>query len=243
METNRDYISWSAYSLWKSSKFSFYKKYVLGEEVKTPAFDKGKEFSKYRETQQLPPYEVDPLLAPVSKSIPIIGEAEHKIEVDFIDSKLLCYIDEVKDDKTHFNEYKTGKIPWDNIQVSQHEQLPFYALCMYLKYNIIPTCTLYWIETEEVEINGEKLIRYTGQVESFERKFTEEDLINFGTILNKTLIEIKEYEFEELECDLDIASKYIELTKQKKHIESQIELIKMQMHEEFISTGCNTIFL
>jgi len=34
MKTNREYFSWSQYSLWKSSKKEFYKRYVLGEKSK-----------------------------------------------------------------------------------------------------------------------------------------------------------------------------------------------------------------
>lgn len=240
MEINRDYFSWSQYSLWKSSKLQFYKRYVLNENGPIlPQFDKGKEFADYRETGEIPHFVDDPLLEAVSKAIPVIGKSEFEINVKFGEINLKAYIDECCDDLTFFNEYKTGKNPWDEKMVNNHKQLDFYALCIYLYSGekIIPECKLYWIETEEYESATGKQLVYTGHVESFHKKFTKEDIENIAVDVAVTYEEIKNYVHEEIELPHEIVERYAELLEEEKRIKNELELIKLQVLDELNSVG------
>ena len=242
METNRDYFSWSQYSLWKSSKLQFYKRYGLGEEgPRLPQFDKGKEFADFRETGELPHWVDDPLIETVNKAIPRVGQSELKLQPKWGEVSLLSYIDECQDDLKHFLEFKTGKIPWDQTKVNNHEQLDFYALCIYLHSGekVIPSCELVWIETEETETAQGVELTYTGHVERFKREFTYDDMVNMATKLMVAWTEIKSWKFEELELDDDIVERYIDLLDQKKQIDHEIDLIKLQVMDELKSVGAD----
>jgi len=248
MKKNRTYFSWSQYSLWKSSKLSFYKKYCLGDhDLHLPAFDKGKEFADYRETGEIPHYVEDPLLAAVSKTIPRLDISEMKIEVNLGEIPLLSYIDECKEDLKEFAEFKTGRDPWNQNKVNLHEQLDFYATCIYLKSGekIIPKCKLYWIETEEIIVLGEKKLMYTGVVETFERTFTEDEIISMAAKIFQADLDIKNYEHEEINLDEefeeDLASRYIELLDEQKKIGNELDLIKLKMLDTLDSYGAKYI--
>lgn len=239
MKTNRDYYSWSQHNLFKSSKLSFYKRYVLGEEVYTPAFDKGKEFADYRETGEIPHFVDDPLLESVSNAIPRIGKSEYNFDIKFDEIRLYGFIDELKDDLTEFSEFKTGKNPWSESKAIDHDQLAFYAFVIYLMSGekIIPKCKLYWIETQEVEVFGENKLMYTGHVEEFEVTFTEEDIENIAVDVYKTYQEIQEYVFEEVELEEDLVDRYIELLNESKKIDNEINIIKLKVLDQLNSTG------
>lgn len=239
MIRNRDYFSWSQYYLWKSSKLQFYKRYVLGDDGLTlKAFDKGKEFSEYKETGVTPSYCTDPLLEQVANEIPSLDIMEHKLEPMLGNIKLLAFLDSCKFDLTHFDEYKTGKNPWDQKAVNAHEQLDFYALCIYIlsEETILPTCSLYWIETDEIEFpDGSTELRYTGRIEKFDRVFTVEDMINIGTKINETVLEIEAYEHVEIEIDENDAKRYVELSAKEKEIKEELNLLKLKIFEEIDS--------
>lgn len=233
MKTNRDYFSWSAYSLWKSSKFQFYKKYVLGDDNLTlKAWDKGKEFGEYKETGIIPNYVTDPLLAQVGDEVPSLQLMEHKLEVKIGDHTLLSYLDTCSFELDEFYEYKTGKEAWDQTKVNKHEQLDFYATAIYIRSGetVIPKCTLYWVEVEDIEMaDGSIEKRYTGRIEKFERQFTEEDIVIMATKIFAVLAEIESYEYVELDIEDDIVDRYIELTEKAKKIESELKIIKLEV--------------
>jgi hypothetical protein len=241
MEVRGNYFSWSRYSLWNSSKLQFYKRYVLGEESpRLPQFEKGNEFGQYRETGEIPHYVDDPLLETVSNLIPKLDLCEAEIRCKFDDITLLAYLDETKSDFTHFSEFKTGRIPWDQQMVMEHKQLDFYATCIYILSNetTIPTCTLYWVETEEYDdINGDKQLRYTGHVESFDRSFEEKDIINMAQSIYTTWNEIKNYVHEEVELEEDLVDRYIDLLQQKKEIDGELDLIKLKVLDTLTSVN------
>ena len=246
MKTNRDYFSWSQYTLFKSSKFQFYKRYVLDEQLHLPAFEKGKEFADFRETGKISQFNDDPLLETVSNIIPNIGTSEFKIEVGFETGlpevnklNLLSYIDECSDDLTEFFEFKTGKNAWTQKMVDDHKQLDFYAACIYLLNNgaVIPKCTLYWIETEEIKVLGEKKLMYTSVVESFEKQFTEIDIENILIELAVTYKEIINWEYEEIELEDDIVDRYLEIDNEIKKLSSEKEIIKLKVLDELNSVG------
>ena len=233
MKTNRDYFSWSQYYLWKSSKFQFYKKYVLGEDgPNLKAWDKGKEFAEYKETGIIPNYVTDPLLQQVGDEVPSLDIMEQELRVEIGEYKLLAYIDSCAFDMEEFYEYKTGKDEWNQTLVNKHEQLDFYALSIYIKSGetILPKCTLFWIEIEDIEMtDGSIEKRYTGRIEKFERQFTKEDMVIMMTKIVNSLKEIEEYEYVELEIEDDLVDRYIELSEKAKEIDAELKIIKLEV--------------
>ena len=238
MVTNRTHFSWSQYYLWKKSKREFYKRYILGEESKSNKyFAKGKELSRYLEKGEILHYSNDPLLETVGKLVPKLDIMEEEIIVDLQGTKLLAFLDTISIDSTEFNEYKTGKIPWTQLLVDEHEQLDFYALCIFIRSGetIIPKCKLIWIETEEVEEDDEgnsgkiTLLKYTGVVEEFIRKFTKKDIVRILTKILVILKEIDEYEYTELDLEDEFVNRYIELLAKKKEINSELSIMKLEV--------------
>lgn len=242
MVTNRTHFSWSQYYLWKKSKREFYKRYVLGEESKSNKyFAKGKELGRYLEKGEILHYSSDPLLETVGKLVPKLDLMEEEIKVDLQGTKLLAYLDTSALDGEEFIEYKTGKIPWTQLLVDEHEQLDFYALCIYIRSKeiIIPKCKLIWIETEEVEKDGESIIKYTGHVEEFIRKFTKEEIVKILAKILATLKEIDEYEYTELDLEEEFVNRYIELILKKKEIDSEISIMKLEVSTRLEAEGLN----
>lgn len=234
MKTNRNYLSWSQYSLWKSSKLQFYKRYVLGETGPIlKAWDKGTEFSNYKETGEIPIYVTDPLLKQVADEVPSLDIMEYKLEVKIGEYNLLSYIDSCDFELNEFLEYKTGKDEWNQTLVNKHEQLDFYALCIYIKSNetILPKCTLYWIEVEDIEMtDGSIEKRYTGRIEKFEREFTEEDMVVMMSKIINVLKEIENYEHVELELEENLVDRYIKLSEKAEKIKKELDIIKLEVH-------------
>lgn len=241
MERNRTYFSWSQYSLWKSSKLQFYKKYCLGEEgPNLQAWAKGKEFGRYKETKQVPTFITDPLLRQVGDETPELEIIEHELKCKIGEYELLCYLDTCEFDLTEFYEYKTGKDAWTQTLVNKHEQLDFYALCIYIKSGetILPKCKLYWIETEDIEMtDGSIEKRYTGHIEEFVREFTEEDMVSMMTKIVTSLKEIEAYEFKEIELNENLVNRYIKLNALSKKIKSEMDLIKLNIKNDLIENN------
>lgn len=234
MKVQRYYFSWSQYSLWLTSKKEFYKKYCLDEKsFSNIYFNKGKEFSEYKETGFIPGYVRNPqMLSVVGDAVPSLEIMEHKIEVEIGGINLLSYIDSGMESYTDFFEYKTGKIPWDQQRVDDHEQLDFYALCYYIAsgQKTIPNIKLYWIETIEHELeNGNKEIEYTGVIKEFERIITKNDLVTMMAKIITTRKEIDDWEYEELEIDDNKVDRYIELQKEIKEKTEEVNLIKLEI--------------
>lgn len=241
MKTNRDYFSWSQYSLWKTSKREFIKRYVNGEKQKTiRQFEKGHELAEYIETGLIPHYVNDPLLELVGNSIPKLKHHEEEFRVSLFhellkkDVELLSYLDSSDGTGDIFYEYKTGKTPWTQELVDKHEQLDFYAAMQYIKYNKIPKCKLYWIETEEVEFEGNKELRYTGKIEEFVREITATDIVHMLSQILTAMFEIEMYspEDEEIEVGEDFIERYAYLTKLAKETEEELDLMKLKIKTE-----------
>ena len=252
MITNRDHYSWSQQSLFLSSKLAFYKKYVLGQEDRSNIrFEKGKEFADFKETGLIPHWVDDPLLETVAEAVPSYDRQEEKLIIDLFtgvpeDEKppyakpILMFSDSSNDDSSHVLEYKTGKVAWTQEKVDAHEQLDFYAMCYFIRsgQKIIPNFTLYWIETEDVELpNGDTSIRYTGHVEAFDREFSEKDILRIMMKTLATMKEIHEYEYLELELEDSFVNRYIELLDQQEKITSELGLMKLEVESKMMGDG------
>jgi len=253
MKTIRAHYSWSQQSLFKASKLSFYKTYVLGESKKPNIrFDKGKEFGRYKETGEIPHWVDDPLLEEVADQIPNLDYKEQEVLVDFFKDReedkpewykpLLMYTDSCKKDLSEFHEYKTGKVPWTQDTVNKHGQLDVYAAGFYILsgQKVLPTCRLYWIETEDVPMtDGSIKIRYTGHVEEFERKFSEEEILASIMDILTTQETIDNWEYKELEIEQYLIDKYIKLSEEKVNAESEMNLIKLQVESLLLENRIN----
>jgi len=254
MVTNRDHHSWSQQSLFLSSRLAFYKKYVLGQkDISNIRFEKGKEFADYKETGEIPHWVDDPLLETVAAAVPSYDRQEEKLIIDlFADlaeddtppyaKPILMFSDSSNDDSSHVLEYKTGKVAWTQEKVDAHEQLDFYAMCYFIRsgQKTIPKFTLYWIETEDVELpNGDTSIRYTGHVEAFDREFSEKDILRIMMKTLATMEEIYEYEYLELELEDDFVVRYAELLDQQDNISSELGLMKLEIESKMMEHGVN----
>lgn len=235
MKTNRDYYSWSQYYLFLTSKREFHKRYVLGEpSLPNIYFNKGKELCEYKETGLIPHW-ADPLLKLVGDAVVSLKNIEEEINVEIETlvgvKKLKMFLDTSDGVGNEFYEYKTGKEPWDQFRVDNHEQLDFYACGIYLKYGTIPKCKLFWVETEEFEDekSGFKELKFTGNVESFERTFTEQEIIAMLSKIMLFIQDVEDFKFEEVNVDDNDIDRYIELTEQKQEIDDELNLIKLKI--------------
>ena len=149
METNRDYLSYSQYALFKSSPKAYYEKYVLGKkQFGTKYQNFGKKLMEDLEFGQNDMSIPKPLRDLAKERV---LEYEITIKKDNLEKDLFGIVDVVGNDFKHFWEIKTGKHPWSKSDVAKNEQMLFYALMILLKYNITPTATLVWAETRDDE--------------------------------------------------------------------------------------------
>ncbi len=232
MLREKDYISWSQFSLWTSSKREYYKKYGLGEDrSQNKFFNKGKEFSAAMEWGEDDISSNDELLSFVLENAPKLDLSEEKIMVQLKnDEKILSIIDSLSLDNERFLEYKTGKKPWTRELVQEHDQMLFYALALYIKSGrqMIPEGVLVWIETEETEEG----LKYTGMIESFVRCFTEQEIEDFEDKIIKVIEEIEAFEYVELEVEDEMMDRYIELDQFIKEAEAEKEVIRLTIQTE-----------
>lgn len=228
MIRKKDYISWSQYSLWKTSKREFWKRYELEENRSANKFfDKGKELADALEYGD-EGISCDQMLTPVIALIPKLSIMEHKVECVLSNGeKTLSFLDSCSSDLQEFFEYKTGKIAWTQEKVDKHQQLLFYALSLYISSGrtTVPKSTLYWIETEQTEQG----LRYTGVIESFDRTFTVEEVEDFELELINAIKEIEEYVYEETQLEDEDVDRYIEIDNAIKELEAEKDLIRLKI--------------
>jgi len=239
MLREKDYLSWSQHSLWTSSKREYYKKYGLGEDRSTNKFfNKGKEFATAMEYDDDGEHSSDSLLSFVLENAPRLANSEEKLMVELKNGeKILSILDSSDEHGESFIEYKTGKVPWTQEKVNNHDQMMFYALALYIKSGRMqtPSSLLVWIETEETE-DG---LKYTGLIEAFPREFLISEVEAFEDKLIKTIEEIEAFEYVELEVEDDVMDRYIELDQFVKEAEAEMSIIKLQIQTEMELMGLN----
>lgn len=194
----KDSLSWSSYSAWKSGKDTYRKRYYASER---PSFETaetifGKKIGKYLEDGHKEVAHVEKYSHP-----------EHKISVEIEGVKIIGYLDNFDPIKKRFIEYKTshknkeGKHNWTALTVAKHKQLDFYSMLIQEKYGKVQNqCKLIYLETQEsfIEYKGRKLesvnkgLKLTGDVRVFKRCIEqwERDAIKRDII--KVAKEIKE---------------------------------------------------
>lgn len=201
MEYNlpRKYLSYSAYTLWKSDKNRYRRKYYENDpeaDIMTAEIFFGKTIAKRLESGDT----IDGVIKYSNPEYRIQEELEPGLQI-------LGYLDEFNDENSAIAEFKTGhlskygKVPWDNLKVRKHKQLVWYTMLVELKHGFYnPVVKLQWLETEfkkdTREFDGHTLegqtnkLQLTGRVETFER-------------------EIKNWEIEKLKEDIILTAKEI----------------------------------
>lgn len=177
----KPYISCSAYSLWKSSKDSFRKRYYLNKKpFETPETRFGKVIGKMLEDNEHHKDKFASLLINYPKK-------EFGIEVEKDGLVILGRLDQFDDVNLKIMELKTGhkdkkgNVPWDKLKVQKHTQLVWYSLLVELKFGKVhPEVILQWLETEfqieEVEFDGHILstksrkLALIGEPKTFKRR-------------------------------------------------------------------------
>jgi len=182
----RPHLSNSSYTLWRSSKEQFRKRYYENQEgFQTKETNFGKKIAKMLENGEF-----------VNDKIIIYPNPEYRIYEELEPGlMLLGYLDSFDPETCSILEYKTGrlsnkgKVPWDNLKVRKQKQLVFYSLLSQLKHNKVnPKTTLQWIETElkddtrefdgHILTAGKSKLSLTGKVETFEREIAQWEIDN-----------------------------------------------------------------
>lgn len=175
----RGYLSYSAYTTWKTNKDAYRKRYYEGgKPFETPETRFGKQMAEAMENDHID-----------FRHVPHFSVTELPIEVEIEGVKVYGKLDSFDPDTLQFLDHKTGHAdkngnpPWDRVKVAKHGQLPWYSMMIKEKYgNVHDTCLLVWLETEVkkpyIEYKGHKLglnkeINLTGRIETFERVIEE----------------------------------------------------------------------
>lgn len=231
MDSNRPYLSYSQYALFKSSPKTYFEKYVLDKKNRPSKYQRfGKKLMEDLEFNELEnvPKEL--------RQIIINNDVEKEITVrpKFFDKDLFSIIDVCSDEGTHFYEIKTGKHAWSEAKVLKDEQMLFYALTVSLKYKVIPTSTLIWVETEDAEDGS---IKFTGKIQKFKREFTLGEIEDFEKTLLETCVAISEYEHSIVDFDNSVDARLLRLMSEKKRIDSELDLLKAEILIEIKEIG------
>jgi hypothetical protein len=189
----RGYISYSQYTLWRSSKAGYISRYFKkGPELDSAELRFGKYISWLLENDP-----TNPLIA----HVPRYATMEHRMLVKIGKVAVKGGIDTFNPITLAFREYKTGIIcpedctqkhkvcvkPWDQVMVRRHKQLPWYCMMVraeHGKYNAqvfldhIPTR---YVKTEKDARGIEwtlhsKKIEMEGEVRSWKRIIAEWEL-------------------------------------------------------------------
>jgi len=234
MVTQLDYFSYSQLKLWESSRKVFWERYALGKETydsiyisKGRLFMEALEFGLYEDD--------DPMLPIVIQKLKDDGHVLNGIEVElnqdlFIGEdesiKLRSFIDSANDDLTEIVEYKTGKHPWDEELVKENTQLLFYSTVIFLKTGKIPKSKLVWIQTEMDDFGH---LYYTGNIFPFETQFTTKDINEMVKRILKTLKDIKDWQYEEVDLEDHIVKEYLEIARKKDALEGRLQMLKNEI--------------
>lgn len=177
----KEYLSYSAISLWHTNKNQFRDRYYLN---KKPIDTKYTLYGKFIHES----FDKDPANA----HIPRYEPREHEIRLEIGGVPIRGFIDSFNPDTLAFYEYKTGLIGkdgesrWTMQKVMEHKQLPFYSLLIREKYGSYnPNTVLILLETEikknvlkkgNVDIILSEGLCLTGRSEMFCRKIDDKEL-------------------------------------------------------------------
>lgn len=177
-------LSWSAISTFEYDREQFYQKYWLGEkspDTKETLFGKmvGERLAS------------DPDFLPQVPRRPIF---EHGIRADVAGLPIIGYLD-TYEKGVGFDEFKTGKKPWNQERVDNHGQITMYFLLLYLAEQLTPDelqAALHWLPTQDM---GDFTIDFVDDkdVKSFPTTRTMRQLLEFGTFIHQKHKEMLEF--------------------------------------------------
>jgi len=172
-------------NLWEQDTQKYIETYIHGKEFfETKEMRFGKWLAAKIETGQRVDPKVDHLLQMLYKR----RYKENEIVVDFDGIQLKAGFDSI--DKFGFDEYKTGKVPWDIERVNKHGQIDFYNLCFRLEMSYPPDMALHWLPTVG---DGKDYIQLVGEIHTLQVEKTEEQVTAFGDRIRKVVDEISNY--------------------------------------------------
>jgi len=237
MVTGLDYFSYSQLKLWEASRKMFWERYVLDKEPYDSEY-----ISKGRALMEQLEYGLsddnDPLLEAIVEQLPIYDEIELKLVQNIVTDKddrifLKGYLDSAKTDLSKFYEYKTGKHPWSQEKVDEDTQLLFYSTMIFLKTKKIPEATLVWAQTR---MDDYGTLHYTGNIFDFKVTFTQKQINAMVKRILKTIREIADWQFDELDIEEHLVKEYVELTKKRDSLTGRLVMltneIKTRLEEE-----------
>jgi len=127
---------------------------------------------------------------------------EYEIRTEVNGVPVLSYLDFYDANDNHFEDDKTGKIPWSQQRLQKAEQFLFYATALKWETGKMPDyCVVNWFETKdaaaEAEVedfwrSNEYVVQFTGKELSFRREFDERELERMERDILKTAQEISE---------------------------------------------------
>ena len=187
MEFNlpKKYLSFSAMDVWLKSKDQYRKRYYED----SPSFETAETIFGKR-------------IHKMFEDDPNVRGSETKIELELVPGlKLLGYIDSLDPDTLAIIDFKTGRVPWDNIKVKKHKQLVFYSLLVLEKHGRYNReVALDWIETRLKDnsvkwkghtfLNENKELELTGHRQKFTRKVYKYEIDNLREQIIQTAKEI-----------------------------------------------------
>jgi len=164
MKRPRDYISWSQLTAWEKGKDYYYDLYVLGKSFKNKEMAFGSKIAEGLESGSDDP-EVEfcriYLPEPSKREVEMIVEISKGLKVKIV-------MDGFTKKKMLVDEYKTGKMKWNQNRADKHGQITLYDLALYEKFGRIPDNRLFWIPTAEdsqgrIVLTGEIPYRFSTQ--------------------------------------------------------------------------------
>lgn len=169
---NRDYISWSQYSLYKQSPEEYKRRYIDGEDGYTnEAMEFGKNVAEGLENGS-----DDIEIETIRLIMPNYPKREFDITEVYKGIKLKGKLDLFNPNKKIIGEIKTGKQKWTQERADKHGQLKFYNLLCLARYKTMAKeINLYWFETD----NSEEEIKLTGKHKVFKVNHRLSDILLF----------------------------------------------------------------
>lgn len=205
----KEYISYSAYSLYHKNKSDYIKRYFYGEKLAwsdTPEIIFGRQIAERLEHND-PAYAWIPHYSVTEKHIRIGMPKCTSKYIKQIDGRIDSYCP----DTFAFLDHKTGHTradgtcPWSPVITAKHEQLVWYSLLIKATEGKVNNkCSIVWLETEWKEntrkignttLSLNKYLQLTGRCERFYRTVTQKERNELLKKIKETVSEIeKEYE-------------------------------------------------
>lgn len=178
-------LNWSSLSSFAYDKERWYQSFILGKRESSKEMTFGSMIDKKIQD--------DPKFFP---TLPRYEFMQEKLKVMFNGILLYGTPDgfNLKESK-HLADYKTGKQAWTQKRADDHGQLTMYLLLLFISKNIRPEefdCFIHWFPTIETGAFEIKL-KDDNEFKTFKTKRTMQDLLNFGSYIKKTLVEMEAY--------------------------------------------------